>query len=434
MLPTSRLLYIVGLLLVLAIFASFYAGFTMPWLLSCGVVGLLVIVDLVGSRVSAIPEIERHLPGRFAAGVEQQVELTIHNKSKKRISLQLFDGIPAIAETNDLPWVGNVEAGRWSKISYGLSLGDRGTTEFDEIHLLIKSPLGLFERRVKQKLREEVRVYPNYEPVIQYALLAMQHRQDQMGVVKKHRIGMSREFHQLRDYHQGDGLAQIDWKSTARHRRLISRDYQEQRNQTILLAVDSGRRLRAMDGDTTQFDHALNAMLFVAYLALRQGDQVGIMSFGQNPRYLAPVKGANGMSVILNHLYDYETSLNPTDFLEAAEEILIHQRRRALVVMLTNLRGEDGASLIEPVRRLRQKHLVLLASLREKSIDSLKDEEIHTLDDALRYGASRLYLNERDLTLRNLNSHGILTLDVPARELAVSLANQYYDIKAMGAL
>ena len=119
----------------------------------------------------------------------------------------------------------------------------------------------------------------------------------------------------------GDSLSQIDWKASSKRQSLISRDFQEQLDQSVILMLDCGRRMRTIDGEISQFDHCLNAMLLISYVALRQGDQVGILSFGGTERWLPPVKGASSMTTVLNHLYDYETSPFPSDFSEAAERL-----------------------------------------------------------------------------------------------------------------
>jgi hypothetical protein len=145
----------------------------------------------------------------------------------------------------------------------------------------------LFWRSYRVPLTQQVKVYPNYAPVMRLSLLATEHRQDQMGIVRRARGGSSRDFHQLRDYRQGDSLSQIDWKSTSRRLQLISRDYQEQRNQQIVFLLDSGRRMRSLDGDVPHFDHCLNALLMLSYVALRQarpGEARQILTAGEEPR------------------------------------------------------------------------------------------------------------------------------------------------------
>lgn len=140
------------------------------------------------------------------------------------------------------------------------------------------------------------------------------------------------------------------------------------------------------------------------------------------------------MSVLLNHLFDYRTTPEPSDFSAAAERLLARQKRRALVVVMTNLRGEDASEIVPALRTLRSKHLVLLASLRERTVEDSRTKPIETFSDALRFAAAEGYDAERAEVLATLGGFGILTLDVPAQEFPVALANCYLDIKAAGRL
>jgi uncharacterized protein (DUF58 family) len=175
-------------------------------------------------------------------------------------------------------------------------------------------------------------------------------------------------------------------------------------------------------------------MLLLSYIALKQGDQVGVQAFGGTSRWLPPVKGTHSMSVLLNHLFDYQTSAAPSDFSEAAEALLTRQRRRALVVVMTNLRGEDQPEILPALRTLRQKHLVLLASLRERSVEDARTSPLESFGGALRFAAAEAYHAERAEVLASLRGHGILCLDSPAQDFPIALANHYLDIKAAGRL
>lgn len=429
--PTRRLVTIAILWAVLGFVASLLPPLVPIWLWGGVAVLVLMVIDAVINRSLPLPDINRELPGRFAIGIEQLVSITLHNSSGMSQRVQCYDGIPEDANSDELPWNGRLPARGHAVVKYPLTISERGMKEFKPAHLRIFSPLGLWTRKCRSGENQSTRVYPNYEPVLRYALLAMANRAEQMGIVKKNRTGMSREFHQLRDYHLGDQLSKIDWKSTSKRLSLISRDYQEQRDQTVILAVDCGRRMRALDGGVPQFDHCLNAMLLIAYTALRQGDHVGILAIGGSERWLAPVKGVQSMTTVLNHLYDYETSSEPSDFSEAAERLLTQQRRRALVVMLSNIRGEDGHQLIEPMRMIRRRHVTILASLREKSVSERIKKPADSLDDALEVGATAMYLEERAKVLGELRSHGLFTVDSLAKELPVQLANAYLSAREM---
>ncbi|MFC5051977.1 DUF58 domain-containing protein [Rubritalea spongiae] len=409
----------------IGILVSILPELTQLWWIALAVWVALMLIDLV--IVLAIPklEVERVLPTRFAIDQESVVELKISNCSRFPVKVRVYDGLPEIAESDGLPWSGGIDAKKHLKLEYPVRFRERGMWEVDAAHIEYRGLLGFWTRQLRAGETQSTRVYPNYEPVVQFALLAMENSPEQMGIVLKNRAGMSKDFHQLRDYQLGDTLSKVDWKATSKKRHLISREFQEQRDQTLILAVDCGQRMRAVDGDIPQFDHCLNAMLLLSYVALKQGDKVGILSFGGEERWLPPVKGVSSMTTILNHLYDYQTTTSPSDYAEAAERLLVRQRRRAMVVFLSNVRGEDGADLIEPLRLVRQKHLTLLANLREKEVMDRMDEPVVSLDDALAVGATQMYLDDRAAILKELHEHGIQSVDATAQELPVALANAY---------
>jgi uncharacterized protein (DUF58 family) len=140
------------------------------------------------------------------------------------------------------------------------------------------------------------------------------------------------------------------------------------------------------------------------------------------------------MPVLLNHLYDYETTAAPSDFSAAVEQLMARQRRRSLVILLTNLRGEDGRELIPALQVLKSRHLVLLASMRERSVEDARQQPIESFSSALKYLAADRYQLERREILATLSALGVLTLDATAGDFAVALANSYYDIKAAGRI
>lgn len=434
MIPTNRLL---AGFLVWVILGGLCLIF--PWLewgWYAYVIGLLlvVLVDLLWVYFLPMVEIERNRPKRFAMGQVAEVGLIIRNGAKRDQWLEVYEGLPEYGVAEGLPWAGVVPGLQEIQVIYPLRIMERGDSVFFDVYAWLLSPMRLWQRGKRYRMQEVVKVYPNYEPVIRYSLLAMQQRENRMGIVRKPRSGASREFHQLREYHEGDPLSQIDWKATSRRQALVSRAYQEQRNQSVIFLIDSGMRMRALEGDCSQFDHALNSVLLLSHIALRQGDQVGIQSFGGVNRWLPPVKGEHSMTTILNHVYDYQSTAAPSDFGLAVEQFMVKQRRRSMVVLLTNLRGEDGKELLPALQVLRQKHFVVVASLRESSVKEVLDRSVHDKQQAFKYLAVQQYLRERSEIVSVLRSMGVLTIESEADQLPVTLANAYMDIKASGRL
>ncbi|MEN8773108.1 MAG: DUF58 domain-containing protein [Akkermansiaceae bacterium] len=427
--PTRALIALLILWTLMGLAGSMYPPVSGWWGITGGILMLVVLFDALVAFVFKPPRVERIFPGRMAVGVEDEVKLRIINPISRPLHLGVFDGIPNHCECEAFPWRGWIKGKGYLDLNYPITLPERGEIGFGKTHVLMTSLLGLWSRLVRVGDEGAVKVYPNYQPVLSYALMAMAHRQEHTGIIRKNRAGLSRDFHQLRDYQMGDSLSQIDWKASSKRQSLISRDFQEQLDQSVILMLDCGRRMRAIDGEISQFDHCLNSMLLLSYVALRQGDQVGILSFGGTERWLPPVKGASAMTTVLNHLYDYETSPFPSDFSEAAERLLKHQQRRSMVVVMTNLRGEDSDELSEPLRRLRQKHVVVLASLREMGIGEMMDKELVSFEDALGYLAAHDYASEREAVLATLKADGIVTLDETAQQFPIALANAYLDTR-----
>lgn len=434
MTPTVRLIYAALALAALGFLASVRGELASAWGYAAFALFLLIVADGGLVFILKMPSVTRKIPGRFALNTDSEVELVIANPNRVSVRLSVYDGIPSEGRSHELPWQGDIPPRRELRVIYPVRLLRRGQLTFTPAHLLLSSPLGLWHRRAKSGAEEEAKVYPNFEPVLRLMLLAVQHRESQMGIIKKNLAGVSREFHQLRDYQVGDNLSQIDWKATSKRLSLVSREYEDQRDQTIILMLDCGRRMRSMDGDLPQFDHCLNSMLLLAYVALRQGDKIGVLGFGESASWFPPVKGQHSMNAVLNHLYDFETQTVPSDYSEAVEICLQRQKRRALVILLTNLRSEDSRELEPALRSLRSRHLVMLASLRESEVDRRAEVDIRSLDQALSYSSAHMYAEAREQVLGRLRNFGILTLDETAQALPVALSNAYLEIKQQGTI
>ena len=291
------------------------------------------------------------------------------------------------------------------------------------------SPLALWERRTRAADATLIRVYPNFAALSKYALLATDQRLSQIGVLQRQRRGEGLEFHQLREYREGDMQRQIDWKATSRAGKLISREYQDERDQNVVFLIDCGRRLGAHDDALSHFDHVRNAVLLLAYVSVRQGDAAGFMTMSGHTRFMAPRKSAATVTAMLNQLYDLQPTLSTSDYYAAAVQLMVRVRKRALIVIVSNLRDEDEDTLAPALNLLNRRHLVLFASLREAILSRALKTRIDTHERALTYAATADYLRNRELAFRRLARAGTQCLDVEPAELPIALVNRYLDIK-----
>ncbi|MBN3963950.1 DUF58 domain-containing protein [Pseudomonas gregormendelii] len=395
---------------------------------------MLAILDAMRVKRQASPRITRHMPTSLALGRWSDVRLEVEHDSAHSQILELHDHAPDGLSVENLPLSVELQPGHRSQLSYRLRPLKRGHFSFEHCEINLASPLGLWTHKRLLPVIDSTRVYPDFARLYGGQLLAVDNWLSQLGVRQRQRRGLGLEFHQLREFREGDSLRQIDWKATARQRTPIAREYQDERDQQIIFMLDCGRRMRSQDGELAHFDHALNACLLLSYIALRQGDAVGLCTFASDqPRYLAPVKGSGQLNVLLNAVYDLDTTQRPADYQAAASQLLARQKRRALVVLVTNLRDEDDEGLLSAVQRLGKQHRVLLASLREEVLDRVLQTPVQTLEESLTYCGTVDYMNSRAQLHEGLSAHGVPVVDVRPGDLGAALVTHYLSLKRSGS-
>ncbi|MGY2218417.1 DUF58 domain-containing protein [Pseudomonas sp. SDO558_S425] len=396
---------------------------------------LLALLDASRLRRRPSPRVRRQMPGSLALGRWGEVRVTLEHNYPQPLVVQVFDHVPDGLAVEDLPQSIELRPGEHSELGYRLRPQRRGHFSFTRCEVHLPSTLGLWSARRLIDVSDATRVYPDFARLYGAQLLAVDNWLNQLGVRQRQRRGLGLEFHQLREFREGDSLRQIDWKATARQRTPIAREYQDERDQQIMFMLDCGRRMRSQDAELSHFDHALNACLLLSYVALRQGDAVGLCTFAcDQPRYLAPVKGSGQLNLLLNAVYDLDTSRRTADYQAAASQLLARQKRRSLVIVVTNLRDEEDEELLSAVKRISRQHRVMVASLREEVLDQLRQAPVQTLPEALAYCGTINYLNTRDELHDRLNAHGLSVLDTLPSDLGAALVTRYLGWKKAGAL
>ncbi len=403
------------------------------WYIAGAVLLAAAAFDVVAVWRRPTPRVQRRIGDTWPIGVERPVTLALETDARAQ-TVDVFDLHPGSWAMHGLPRRLHLKTGESTAFDYALRANARGDYLFDGVQLRLHSPLRLWRQSRVAGAAQSVRVFPNFAPLARFAMFSAEQASRLVGAHVRRRRGEGTDFHQMREYRIGDSLRQIDWKATARARKLISREYQDEKNQQLVLLLDTGRRLMARDGDLAHFDHVLDAALVVAYLALRQGDAVGLQATGGASAWVPPRRGVGMIDELLRASYALQPQPVATDFLAAATELSLRQRRRALVVLVTNLRDEDMDDLLAAVQMLRKRHLVCVASLREDALDAALSEEVRDLSGAIRAGSTAQYLEQRRAAHEALRSHGVMVLDVACRELAASLVEKYLAVKRDGLL
>ncbi|OPA98765.1 hypothetical protein BFW87_05190 [Pseudomonas fluorescens] len=439
--PTRLLLSWLGVLLGLSILLGAAAAlqFNVPDTLHSIAWGLLLallllaVLDAVRLLRRPSVQVQRQMPGSLALGRWGEIRLMLTHSYSQPVTVRVFDHVPDGLSLENLPQTVELRPGERSDMGYRLRPLRRGHFSFSRCEIHLPSPFGLWSARRFVHAPDATRVYPDFARLYGAQLLGVDNWLSQLGVRQRQRRGLGLEFHQLREFREGDSLRQIDWKATARQRTPIAREYQDERDQQIVFMLDCGRRMRSQDGELSHFDHALNACLLLSYVALRQGDAVGLCTFASDQaRYLAPVKGSGQLNLLLNAVYDLDTTRRTADYEAAASQLLARQKRRALVIVVTNLRDEDDEALMTAVKRISRQHRVLVASLREEVLDQLRQAPVQTLPEALVYSGTVDHLNARNELLDRLNAQGLAVVDTSPSQLGAELVTRYLGWKKAG--
>ena len=424
-----------GLLIVTGLLAAIWPDLSNLWYALCVLLGFVAVYDLFAVLRIASPRIERVAPSAMAVGAWHEVKLQLQNRSNNTISLDVFDHTPETVQFEQQPQSLILEDQQQATVRYRCRPVKRGDILFSRSQCLLDSPYKFWRSNREIENKSTIRVYPDYAPVIEYALLATENHLSMMGIMKNRRRGQGMDFHQLREFREGDSLRQIDWKATSRMQKIIAREYQDERDQEIIILMDCGQRMLTKDGDLSHFDHSLNSLLLLSYVALRQGDSVGIATFShEDERWIKPVKGIANINLLLNGIYDLQPGNQLPDYSTGVKNLLLRQRKRSLVIILTNLRDDDAQDLQAAVQVLQKRHRVVVASLQEQAVTAVLNKEIRELDDALTVAATHAYLNKREQLVKILQKRGINILDVLPEKLALALTNCYLDLKVSGQI
>lgn len=376
--------------------------------------------------------LHRRLPQALALGVSSEVRLRLGCGGTAGWRIALHDHPDDHARATRLPLQLEIGPGEALEASYELLPERRGRMTFAPAELRIRSRLGLGELRRRIGAAEERRVFPDFSQIARHGWLVGDRRLLDAGLRSFIRRGEGTDFRQLSEYQPGDSVRHIDWKASARAGRPIVREFQEERDQAVVLLLDCGRRMRAEEAGGgaggTHFDHVLNGALLLAYVALRHGDAVGALPFASGhdrPRYSAPRKGTLALNGLMAALGDLEPTLEQPDYLAAARALMGRLRKRALVIIVTNFRDEDCGELVAALRLLRTRHLVMVASLREQVVAGILRQPLLEANDAAEVASAHLYQQGRQAALARLAVAGALLVDTEPRELGVGLVNGY---------
>lgn len=397
----------------------------------------LAILDARRSRLPEGLEIFREFGGRFHIGGETEVRVRVDNHTPRAFRLRVKDEHPpelALLSPREAElWVGPQES---KALVYILKPRRRGRFEFGRVAVRSRSRLGLAWREDSLGEAASVKVYPNVRRAREAELKALGARSLVAAQRRASWRGEGRDFESLREYVPGDELRHVSWSATARRGRLTTRQYQIERDQTVLIALDAGRLMTARIERETKFDTAIHAALALMSAARRAGDHAGLLVFGRKVKaYVPPGKGREQLDLVLEALHSVEPELIEPSYTRAFQFVSANCKRRALVVLLTDLVDEEGSrELLTSLRILRPRHLPLVTTIADRDLRASVRDAPADVEELFAQSVAEEIMLQREAALRLVEAQGGLALDVTTASLVPSLLETYIRVKERGLL
>jgi uncharacterized protein (DUF58 family) len=398
---------------------------------------LLWLQDLMRLPKPREFELQRIWHSAPSLGVRSKISIELHNFGRRPVFARVTDETSRALRREPPVLELAAPAGGMASAPYEIFPAQRGDLPIGKFYVRYQSALRLAERWAVAETSATVRVLPNLEQAKRQTLYLIRTRQVAMERRRRRLRGLGREFESLREYRTGDEFRNISWTATARRSKLITRVFQVERSQTVWIVLDAGRLLREqiVRGGAalrlSKLDYAVDAALALAQVAMHSGDRVGLLAYGRDIQQNQNAgRGASHLHSLVESLALVHAEPYEADHGRAAHALLSAQHRRSLIVWITDLAETAGTpDVVEYALQMTRRHLVLFAAVGQPDLNELVAQRPESEEEMFRYVAAIEIVQRRELLLRRLRQRGVLAMELMPGALAVSLVNQYLDIK-----
>jgi uncharacterized protein (DUF58 family) len=430
--PTRRLAAVVALASVVLLAADQGVAFLV-------VDGILLLVAALDWALAVAPGrigVERRMPEVVQLGATEELAWIVTNPGRRRVRVWLADElVPSLrAGTRRVRVV--LPAGASVERTTTICPSRRGRFEPTQLVVRVEGPLGLASRQRARELPGLLRVYPSFRSRDEAELRINRARILEVGLRSAQGLGGGTEFDQLREYSVDDEFRRIDWAATARAGKAIVRTYRAERNQTVISLLDNGRTMAGRVDDVPRVEHAMDAVMMLTAVATRLGDRAGLVAFDRDVRALVPPSQLRDqLGRVTEAMYRLEPALAESDYRGAFATTLARFRRRAMLVIFTDLVEQAvGETLLPALPLISRQHIVVVASVQDPEVVRWSTATPADGSETYRRAAALATLDERRRTVARLRGLGATVVDAPPGQLAPRLADAYLKVKATGRL
>jgi uncharacterized protein (DUF58 family) len=400
---------------------------------------LLVIAAFVTSRLAPSAsslKVSRVFDPVLSARAWNKITLRVENDGVEDLRGLIRDEPPAGFDAGDRQFPLEIPAGDSLDFHYTVRPRERGSDAFQGTAVRLKCPLGLVDRQVWIESEQPVRVYPNVLALKQFDLLTQKGRLRDIGIRRSRTRGIGTEFESIRQYTEGDDYRKIDWKATARKGDIMVRQFEQERNQCVLICIDVGRHMLSEVNGVRKLDHVLDSLLMIANAANMAGDLVGLLVYADTVRrFLPPRKGREQIGLVIEACHDLVAEPVESDFSGAMAYLSQRWNRRSLMITFTDCEDPDRAkSLLAAYIPATRRHLALLCRITDPRIHEVEQQPTLAVRDMYSKAAAAVLTHDSRAALGMLSNAGVHVLDAEPQELASALVNFYFNVKERGML
>lgn len=433
--PTKRFWAFVAMGIPLAMLGAFIPG--AQWWLVPYNLGLLVLF-VVSGRLALRQEqlkISRRSQSILSVRVPNSVELTVENLTTDRLILQVRDEPPSQASATRHEFQFTLEPERIRDFSYSITPFERGDGSFGDTWVRVMAPLGLAWAQKVLPTGQAARVYPNVQAVKEFELLKQKGHLNLMGVRRSRIKGLGQEFESLRDYNEDD-YRTIDWKASARRNKLVVKNFEQEKNQAVIVCVDVGRHMLAEVAGVRKLDYCLDSCLMLMHAAERAGDQVGLLMFNDViKRYIVPKKGRHQIAAILDTIHAVQAEPVQPNYQAAFAYLSSRWKRRSLVVVFSDAENEDQADeLVAALAHLNRRHLLMIVRVADPRMRELTNRPVAEPQDLYHRAAALWYVSDRRKADIRLRAAGFQTIEAEPEDLSAALVRAYLRVKELSLI
>jgi uncharacterized protein (DUF58 family) len=401
--------------------------------------GLLLVAAAVDAVLATDPQlvaVAREAPAALTVGGIGDVAWRVRNTSGRRLYVAIADELaPSLHATSRrfhlvLPPQATITA------RASITPSRRGRFDPAEVVVRVDGPLRLASRQRTRRVPSTLRVFPPFRSRKEAELRIERARLLEVGLRSAQGRGGGTEFDALRDYTVDDEVRRIDWAASARSGHTIVRTYRAERNQQVIILLDNGRMMAGQVDGVPRVEWAMDAAMALTAVTTRLGDRCGLVAFDREVRTVVPpALGAGQLARVTEAMYDLDPRLVESDYRGAFAATLARFRRRALLVLLTELSEEAvSETLVPALPLLLGRHLVVVASVIDPDVAAWVDAVPSDAAGAYRAAAALSALEQRGRVAGRLRGLGATVVDAPPAALAGRLADAYLQVKATGRL